>query len=176
MGRIGVRAAVVGVGVFASLAIMAAPSWAANRADSEKALCKPGGYPGVLLEQDASAFTNRGKCNSYVAKDGQLVGLNTALEPPVGDSFNETCSGFGLKPDSMARCGARYVGSQGIVEVFGGTPVREDGTWSIASDDTPCEQPPRPRGQGTKITSLVVQATTAEGTLFERQFPPPSGC
>ena len=54
------------------MALMAAPSWAAKGGNSANAaLCEPGGYAGVLLAQDGSAFKNAGKCTSYAAKGGQ---------------------------------------------------------------------------------------------------------
>ena len=60
--RIGTRTVVAGLGVFASLALMAAPSWAAEGGNSANAkLCQPGGYPGALLAQDGSAFKNVGE-------------------------------------------------------------------------------------------------------------------
>jgi hypothetical protein len=101
IGTIGVRVAVVGLSVLAPTALVAAPTWAAKGGDSANAkLCESGGYPGVLLAQDASTFKDAGKCTSYAAKDGQLVGIDAVAEPPAEGSFEETCTGFGLKPST----------------------------------------------------------------------------
>jgi hypothetical protein len=160
------RAVVVGLGV---LALMAAPSWAAKGGNSANAaLCAPGGYAGALLAQDGSAFTNEGKCTSYAAKGGQLVGVNAVGEPPVGGSFNEVCSGFGLAGPN-ALCGAQYIGTNTTIVKLVGGPVEASGTWSF-SISFPCVE------QGIKVTGLLVEGNTAEGALVERGFPPPSGC
>jgi hypothetical protein len=171
LGRIGSRAAVVGLGVLASLAVMAAPSWAAKGGNSANAkLCEPGGYPGVLFNQHAETFKNEGKCTSYAAKGGRLVGVDAVAEPAVAGEFAETCSGFGLKPVSPFvnnfGCGAVYEGAIDRTDVS----VAADGTAS-ASVTLPCTEQ-----FGNKVSALVVFAETAEGTFFGREFPPPSGC
>src|SRR5262249_9862232 len=87
IGRIGTRAVVVGLGVLTSLALMAAPSWAAKGGnDGNAKLCGPGGYPGALLAQDGSVFKNAGKCSSYAAKGGQIVGVNAAAGAMIENS------------------------------------------------------------------------------------------
>ena len=71
--RIGSRAVVVGLGVLTSLALMAAPSGAANEGNSANAkLCQPGGYPGVLFNQQGEVFKNARACTKYAAKGGRL--------------------------------------------------------------------------------------------------------
>jgi hypothetical protein len=70
------------------LALMAAPSWAAKGGQSANAkLCEPGGYPGVLFNQQGEAFRNAGARTTYAAKGGQIAGFNVVTEPPVGGSF-----------------------------------------------------------------------------------------
>jgi hypothetical protein len=105
LGRIGSRAVVVGLGVLTSLALMAAPSWAAkggNRANAE--LCEK--ESAALVAQDGSHFKNAGACTSYAAKGGQLAQLEAQLLPEkkcfgVGvPCMNARASGFGLKPST----------------------------------------------------------------------------
>ncbi len=105
--RIGVRSTAVGLGVLASMALMAAPSWAAKGGNSANAaLCER--EAGVLVAQDASTFKNAGACTSYAAKGGVLAKLAVQkhLESNCfGDSSYGPClrlevSGFGLKPES----------------------------------------------------------------------------
>jgi hypothetical protein len=167
LGRIGSRATVVGLGVLASLALMAAPSWAAKGGNSANAaLCEPGGFAGELFAQDGSSFKNAGKCTSYAAKGGQLVGLDVVAEPAVGGQINETCTGFGLEPGSLAACGAEY----GPSKFFANLPtVATDGTLSF-SGPVGCE------AEGVKVTSVSVGAFTAEGGIAGFSRPPPSGC
>jgi hypothetical protein len=166
--RIGIRAAVVGLGVLASLALMAAPSWAAKGGNSANAaLCEPGGYPGALLNGHAEAFKNEGQCTKAGAH-GELAGVNVVTGPVVVGKFTETCSGFGLKPASRFSCAASY-GNNNRVTAF---TVAADGTAS-GSIEQPCSfgrPTPKP------VPALVVDATTAEGTLFGRTFLAPSGC
>jgi hypothetical protein len=68
MARIGTRASVVGLGVLASLAFTAAPSWAERGNSANAKLCHE--YPGALPAQDGSAFKNAGQCTSYGSEDG----------------------------------------------------------------------------------------------------------
>jgi hypothetical protein len=72
LGRISVRAPIVGVGILASMALAPSPSWAAK--EKEDGLCARGAYPGALFAQDGSAFKSTRACAKYVAKGGQLGG------------------------------------------------------------------------------------------------------
>jgi hypothetical protein len=167
LGRIGSRAVVVGLGVLASLALMAAPSWAAKGGnEANAALCEPGGYAGVLFNQQGETFKNAGACTKYGAKGGHLVGVDAVAGPVVGNGYTQTCSGFGLKPGSSAGCGVRRTGSSDIP--FG--EVEENGTFSLPIGGA-CTNI-----LGEKVTNLLVLVKTAEGTEFLREFPPPSGC
>jgi hypothetical protein len=149
---------------------MAAPSWAAKGGNSANAkLCQPGGYPGVLLNQLAETFKNEGACTKYAAKGGQIVGVNAVAEPPSGGRFNATYSGFGLKPGTFASACVSYptLGSDCIPF----PEVESDGTFSAGPEgEFPCNF------EGSKPAFLLVQAETAVGVLFTRDFPPPSGC
>jgi hypothetical protein len=167
IGRIGSRAAVVGLGILASTALAAGPSWAAK----EPGLCAPGAYPGVLFAHNGSAFKNARACAKYVAKGGQLGGVDAVAEPPVGGSFNERCSGFGLEPSTATvtqeyRCGAMY--SNGIFTGQYG-PSSTSGTWSV-STSLPCTE------NGGRVVSIQVLVVDLDGSTVEREFPPPSGC
>jgi hypothetical protein len=163
------RGAVVGLGMLAPLALMAAPSSAARRERQANAkLCSTGGFAGVLLAQDGSTFKNGGKCSSYAAKGGQLVGLDASAEPTGSGFINETCTGFGLKPTAFFAfdgCGAVYTSGTVVIQL--GT-VAADGTMSI-SDVATCHS-------DDEVAYLVLQAQTAEGALVRRTFPAPSGC
>jgi hypothetical protein len=165
--RIGSRAVVVGLGVLASLALMAAPSLAAKGGNSANAkLCEPGGYPGVLFNQLGEGFKNAGACTKYAAKGGKLAGVDAVAELAVGGSFNATCSGFGLAPPNLETdCVAFY--SSGASSTV---PKQNaaDGTVSISAT-FPCTH------EGSKVDALVVIAVTAEAEVI-REFPPPNGC
>lgn len=168
LGRIGTRAVLAALGIFASMALTAGPSWAAK---NEESLCARGAYPGVLFAEDGSAFKNRGACAKYVAKGGELGGVDAVAEPPVEGSFEESCSGFGLQPSTPTvtreyQCGAVYANG-GFTGQF--EPVAEDGTWS-ASTNAPCTL------GGASVVSLRVLVHSVDGTTVEREFPPPSGC
>jgi hypothetical protein len=174
IARIGTRAAVVGLGVLASLAFTTAPSWAAKGGNSANAaLCEEGGYPGALLGGNGSAFKNAGQCTKAGAH-GELAGVNAVAGPAVGGAFHEACSGFGLEPGSSAACGAHYA-ENGPREDNSGeeTPVQANGTWGLAVG-LPCHI--TFFGGTVSVTFLFVEATTANGTSFKRTFPPPSGC
>lgn len=171
IGRIGARPAVVGLGILASMALTASPSWAANGNSANAKLCAPGGYPGALFAQDGSAFTNTGACVNYAAKGGQLGGVDAVAEPPVGGSFTEVCTGFGLEPSTTTvtreyRCGAEYSNGD-----FTGQyePVAADGTWSV-STNLPCAF------VGGTVVSIRVLVVDLDGSTVEREFPPPGGC
>jgi hypothetical protein len=168
VGRIGTRAAIVGLSVLVSVALMAAPSWAAK--EKGNGLCARGAYPGALFAQDGSAFKNTRACAKYVAKGGQLGGVDAVAEPPVRGSFKETCTGFGLAPSTTVaqeyRCGATYSNGD-FTGQYG--PVGADGTWSVSTN------PPCTLAGGT-VVSLQVVALDLEGSTVEREFPPPSGC
>lgn len=169
--RIGSRAVVVGLGAVASLALMAAPSWAAQGGNSANAELCHGGYPGVLLGQDGSAFKNAGKCTSYGAKGGQFAGVNAVVGPIEFGLFEVTYSGFGLKPGTeVLGCGT-YSPSGELVCIEPAPPVvAADGTFS-EFEGLPCKLL-----NGSKVSGLFVEATTASGVLFKREFPPPAGC
>ncbi len=170
--RIGVRSTAVGLGVLASMALMAAPSWAAKGGNSANAaLCEAGGYAGVLLAQDGSAFKNEGKCTSYAAKGGQLVGLDVVAGAASGGFFPVTCSGFGVPvpPGAFGECQALYTGGSGesIIVSF---PIAS--TFSVSSA-LPCEL------SGSHLVSLglsVVDKTGAKVLFNAGGFPLPSGC
>jgi hypothetical protein len=168
LGRISARGAVVGFGILASMALAASPSWAAR--EKENGLCARGAYPGALFAQDGSAFKSARACAKYVAKGGQLGGVDAVAEPPVSGSFNETCTGFGLAPSTTVtreyRCGATYSNGD-FTGQYG--PVAADGTWSVSTN------PPCMLAGGT-VVSLQVVALDLEGSTIEREFPPPSGC
>jgi hypothetical protein len=165
IGRIAASTAVVGVGVLASWALTAGPSWAAKEPNENAKLCRE--YPGALFAQDGSAFTSIKACAKYVVKDGQLGGVDAVAEPPVGGSFEETCTGFGLQPSTIQYlfCGATY--SNGAST--GQTAPAVDGTWSV-STNPPCTL------VGGKVVSLRVLVDDLEGSTVELEFPPPGGC
>jgi hypothetical protein len=169
IGRIGTRAVVVGLGVLASLALTAAPSWAANEGNSANAkLCQPGGYPGVLFNQQGQGFKNAGACTKYAAKGGLIAGADVVTEPAVGGTFNETCSGFGLAPSIYETvCFAVY--GNGAFETSGEKNAA-NGTASV-SVTFPCTN------EGSKVTGLGIVVFTTLGQDVELfPFPPPSGC
>jgi hypothetical protein len=169
IGRIGARAAVVGVGILVSSAVAASPGWAARGSNEDAKLCRD--YPGALFAQDGSAFENTKACVHYVKEGGHLGGVDAVAEPPVEGSFNETCTGFGLEPSTPtltleSRCGAAYSNGDATGQ-YG--PQEENGTWAV-STSIPCTL------GGGQIVSLVVLASAPEGPTVEREFPPPSGC
>jgi hypothetical protein len=171
IGRIGVRAAVVSVGILTSMALAASPGWAAPGSRENAKLCKPGAYPGMLFAQDGGAFRNAKACVRYVKKGGQLGGVDAVAELPVEGSFSETCTGFGLEPSTATRileafCGATYSNGDSTGQ-YG--PEEADGTWAV-STNLPCTL------GGGQVVSLGVLASDLEGSTVEREFPPPSGC
>jgi hypothetical protein len=161
VARIGTGAAAVGLGVLASLAFTAAPSWAAGNSANAA--------PGALLAQDGSAFKNAGGCTRYGAQGGQIAGVSAVAEPASGGGFFASFSGFGLKPNSRVFVGARYQPSGVSV----GSPVVEVGSNGefSESETKPCEE-----GMRGRVGSLVIEATTAAGSVFLREFPAPTGC
>ncbi len=169
LARMGVRTVLIAVAVLVAAASMAAPSWAAKGGNSANAaLCKPGNYAGVLLAQDGSAFKNAGKCTSYAAQGGQLVGVDAVAGEGGAVGFPISCSGFGVKAGVFVDCGAKYRGGSGGGMTFGFSAAA-DGTFS-RSNNFPCDF------GGSEPVSLVVEATTPAGVFFTREFPPPSGC
>jgi hypothetical protein len=164
IARISTRAPVFGLGVLASLAFTACPSWAAGNSANAK-LCHE--YPGALLAQDGSAFKNAGQCTTYGSEGGQIAGVNAVTTPVVGTEFGATFSGFGLKPGTEAIGCGRY--SPSGVSACVAEIVHADGTFA-AGEPLACDR------EGSNVAFLFVQATTAGGTFFERRFPPPSGC
>lgn len=114
---LGTRSAILGLGLFASLALMAGPSWAAEGGNSANAeLCQQ--ELGVLVAQDGGSFKNEGACTSYAAKGGVLTKGEANLEVrlqfeaphclsihffPACISFGVV--GFGLKPGSFVEAG-----------------------------------------------------------------------
>ena len=172
IGGIGSRAVLVGLGVLASLALMGAPSWAARGGNSANAaLCRPGGYPGLLLAQDGSAFKNSGKCTSYGAHGGEIAGVNAVAGSVEAGFFEASYSGFGLKPETLVFACATY-SPAGVTECVE-PEVAEDGTFSAREEFT-CVV--FTVGSRNKVSNLFVQATTAAGVSFTRIFPPPAGC
>ena len=162
--KMGARAALATAGVLVSVALMAAPSWAAPGGNSANdSLCH--NYPGVLLAQDGSAFTNAGKCTAYGARGGQIAGVNAVAEPLSG-GLRVTWTGFGMEPGSVAFGGTRYQPSGVSVGNF--DIVDSDGTFVVVRAN-PCVS-----SFGT-VGSLAVQATTAAGTEFVRDVPLPPG-
>jgi hypothetical protein len=165
--------------VLTSLALMAAPSGAANEGNSANAkLCQPGGYPGVLFNQQGEVFKNARACTKYAAKGGRLAGVSAVAEPASGGRFNVNCSGFGLKPNGFAECGARWEEPGFYIEEYAsGQTVVANGTWS-ASGDFPCEREIAAGNGQKRVTSLVVNAlAAAQGFVEVRpRFPPPTGC
>jgi hypothetical protein len=174
VGRIGTRAVVLGLGVLASLAFAVAPSWAAKGGNSANAKLCHGGYPGVLLAQDGSAFENDGKCTSYGAKGGQIAGVDAVAAPAEGGFFEANYSGFGLKPGTVVFACDTYSPS-GVTECVTPEPeVAGDGTFSEKEESFPCIL--FKEGSRSRVSNLFVQATTAAGVSFTRSFPPPAGC
>jgi hypothetical protein len=138
---------------------------------SNPALCLKGrlGYPGVLLTQEGTAFKNFVHCLVYAGAGGQLVGVDAVAEPASGGFLNASYSGFGLKPNSRMFLGARYQPS-GVSEGNGFVQVGGNGEFSVSLTLT-CEYPPF----GT-VGALDLEAETAAGTVFLREFPGPTGC
>jgi hypothetical protein len=93
-------------------------------------------------------------------------------EPVVGGNFNFTFSGFGLKPGAeVFACGKYGPSGVSVCSVVPVVPtVGADGTISELARIFPCIR------LGSKVSFLFIQTTTASGTFFERDFPPPSGC
>jgi hypothetical protein len=147
---------------------MAAPSWAAKGNSANAKLCEAGGYPGALLAQDGSAFKNEGKCTSYAAKGGQIAGVNGVSLGATGGVWTATFSGFGLKPGSTTFAGYRYEAS--FISNGGFAEVNSEGTFTESISEG-CEKP-----FGTATGPMVIEATTAAGTVFIREFARPSGC
>jgi hypothetical protein len=175
IGRIRARAALVGLGVLASLALLAAPSWAAKGGNGGNAkLCGPGGYPGALLAQDGSAFKNAGKCTSYAAKGGQIAGVNAVPGPVIeGESIPfllANYSGFGLKPGSSVFLGFSYQleGTIGFSETVAG-----NGTFSLENVSVLCLDPELGHAL---LSALVIEGETAAGAAFIREFSTPPFC
>jgi hypothetical protein len=155
--------------VVASLALMAAPSWAAKGGNSANAkLCEPGGYPGLLFNQNGEAFKNAGACTKYAAKGGKLVGLDAVGTTPEGaeGAFTETCSGFGLHAGFASFCQVDY--EHGSIEK--GSLTEPDGTWSLSVPQG-CEA----AGLGRAL-NMKVFAETEHGSSVVGSFPLPSGC
>lgn len=170
IGRTGARTAILGFGVIASMMLAASPSWAGH-GKRPGAICKPGAYPGVLFAADGSAFSSTHACKRYVKEGGQLGGVDAIAEPPVGGSFSEMCSGFGLEPSTAnrifeSRCGVTYSNGDAIGQ-YG--PQEANGTWAV-STSAPCTF------SGGTVVSLVVIASALDGSTVERDFPPPNGC
>ena len=164
----GVIAASCGLACLGAAGTSAIAAKGGNSANAE--LCH-GGYPGVLLGQDGSAFKNAGKCTSYGAKGGQFAGVNAVVGPIEFNVFEETYSGFGLKPGTEVMGCATYSPSGEVLCIEPAPPVvAADGTFS-EFEGLPCK-----KINGSKVSGLFVEATTASGVLFKREFPPPAGC
>jgi hypothetical protein len=166
IGRIGTRAALVAVGVLASVVFMAAPSWAAKGNSANAKLCEAGGYPGVLFNQQGETFKNEGACTKYAAKGGQLIGLDAVAEPAVLGVSLVICSGFGLEPGSpLFTCSIkREAGASNPSATVG-----PDGTVSITVGVACTVE------VGGKVTGIEPVAAVP-GAQLKALFPPPSGC
>jgi hypothetical protein len=170
IAKISTRAAVVGLGVLASLVLTAAPSWAANPGNSSKpTLCLKGRYPGVLLSQQGAAFKGPVQCIIYVARGGQLAGVNAIASPAAEELWTSSFSGFGLKPGSEALVVARYQPS-GVTLITAEEFVGGNGEFSGSVPDNICFS------LFGEASGIVIEATTAAGTVFQREFPGPTGC
>jgi hypothetical protein len=165
----------VATGVIAALcplacldAFAASASAAKGGNSAAAALCEEGGYPGVLLAQDGSAFKNSGKCTSYAAHGGKIAGVNAVAGPVESSFFEANYSGFGLNPETEAFACDTY--SRPGVTLCESAEVAANGTFSVEEELFPCTL------SGSKVSNLFVQATTAAGVSFTRTFPPPAGC
>jgi hypothetical protein len=59
-----------------------------------------------------------------------LVATGGLAEPASGGRFNVNCSGFGLKPNGFAECGARWEEPGFYIEEYAsGQAVAANGTW-----------------------------------------------
>jgi hypothetical protein len=148
------------------MALAASPSWAAKE---EAGLCHS--YPGTLFTRSGSAFKNAQACVEYVREGGQLVGIDAVAEPPVEGSFNETCTGFGLRPSTAAltfslECGAEYNRDFSLVTIG---DVAADGT-ALVSTVMPCTFL-----NGT-VGSLIAGGIAWDFTAIRAEFRRPSGC
>jgi hypothetical protein len=170
VARIGTRAAVVGLGVIASLALTAAPSWAGGNSAAAKA-CEAG-YTGTLLNQTGLpvTFKNEGQCTKAGAH-GELVGVNAVAGAAADGVFPVTFSAFGLQPNSTAVIVPRYepsgLATAGTTLLIGGKGEDPGSTLSPFF----CEI----LTLGT-AASIVVQVTTAAGREPTLEFPGPTGC
>jgi hypothetical protein len=166
IGSINARAAVVGLSVLASMALTAAPSWAAKE---QAELCHS--YPGTLFTREGSALKNTRACVEYVGKGGQLVGIDAVAEPPVEGSFKETCTGFGLRPSTAAlgfslECGAEYNRDFSLVTIG---EVAADGT-ALVSTIMPCTF------LSGNVISLIAGGIASDFTGVQAEFRRSSGC
>jgi hypothetical protein len=106
-----------------------------------------------------------------------IAGVNVVTGPveepaPGQRAFIATFSGFGLKPPDAIFV-PRY-GPDEELDLFELVVIGIGGNGEgSGSTHFPCEVEPEVFG---KLDSLVAQATTAAGSLFQREFPPPSGC
>ena len=169
--RIGSRVVVVGLGVFASVALMAAPSWAAKGGNSANAkLCKP--ESAALVAQDASHFKNAGACISYAAKGGQLAKLAVHIQfeskclgvLPIA-CLLFTASGFGLERESEVVINEQDSGGSSTEVVFAtalGTVGAESGRIGLTC----------PRSG----VSATAEGTLASGAPITAHATEPSSC
>jgi hypothetical protein len=162
----GACAAPTAIGVLVSVALMAAPSWAAKE---QAELCHS--YPGTLFTREGSAFKNTRACVEYARQGGQLVGIDAVAEPPVEGSFKETCTGFGLRPSTATltfslECGAEYNRDFSLVA---SGEVAADGT-ALVSTVMPC------KFLSGNVGSLFAGGIASDFTGIRAEFRRPSGC
>jgi hypothetical protein len=171
-GRMRKRVTLLATGVLVSVALTAAPAWAAKPGNSIAAKACEAGYSGVLLNElgEPVSFKNEGQCSKFAAH-GQLVGVNVVSGVESnGELIDETCTGFGLRPGSETVCGALYeMATTDVYEELEDGVAARDGTWTL-SHTVPCEP------EGLRVETMFVEATTASGTPFRREFGAPYGC
>jgi hypothetical protein len=161
LGRIATRAAVVGLGVLASIVFMAAPSWAAKGGNSTNAkLCET--ESAALVAQNGNHFKNAGACTSYAAKGGQLAKLAVHVQ------FQSSCacvtgsaSGFGLKPSTLyslrvEAAGGQFAEGDGAVDESGVVIPGTSISFGCPVSDVSA------RAEATLASGVPIKAVTAE--------------
>ena len=104
-------------------------------------------------------------------KGGQRSGVNAVAGPVVVSGFFEAnYSGFGLKPGTVVFACDTYSPSRETRCAIPNPEVAADGTFSVEEEPFPCHF------RGSKVSNLFVQAITAGGVFFTREFPPPAAC
>jgi hypothetical protein len=145
--------------VLTSLALMAAPSWAAKGGNSANAkLCET--ESGALVAQTGSHFKNAGACTSYAAKGGELAKLEVHIKLESNCFGTSSCrrataSGFGLKPATfvvlkMLFTAKEEVNEHGVVAPFSANPLACPDAGEIAT------------AKGTLASGVAITATATE--------------